>query len=246
MTESTRTSIQIRRRLLLSLLTAATAAVAASGCSSDPKPYGRETIIFAPKYGPKSLAVAPALNLSGQRTPDALLQADLVYQELQQVRGVTVVPVNRTVGTLAGLGLRQVESPEQAWAVCDAMGVDALLVPTITAYDPYDPPKMGASLQMFVRKTTDSKGTEVDVRRLSRQPVGQDVQSLPKNADFIQVARMFDASAGTTRGRVSDYARGRTDPTGPMGEREYYMNMDRYSAFVWHELIEETLKRFAN
>ena len=211
------------------------------GCESPPPQYGREDILFSPKYAPRSFAVAPAINLSGQRQPDALLQADLVFQELQQVRGITVVPVNRVAQAYAGLGIRQVESAQQAAEVCDAIGVDALIVPTITAFDPYDPPKMGASLQTFVRKQRTGSG--IDVRQLNREPTGR-VQSEPKNADFIQAAKLFDAAAGTTRVRVSEYARGRMDPTGALGEREFYMNMDRYASYVWHELIEETLHHF--
>ena len=217
-------------------------ALAVFGCESNRRPeYGRETIIFSPKNAPRSFAVAPALNLSGQRQPDPLLQADLVVQELQQGRGITVVPVNRVAQAYAGLGLVQVETLEQAAQVCEAVGVDALIVPTITAFDPYDPPKMGASLQTFVRRRTGRDG--VDVRQLGRAATER-VQPMAKNADFIQAAKLFDASAGTTRVRVSEYARGRMDPTGALGEREFYMSMDRYASFVWHELIEETLRHF--
>lgn len=215
-----------------------------AGCSSSKPEYGRETMTYAPRYGPRTIAVAPALNLSGQASPDALLQADIVYQELQKVRGVTVIPVNRVVQVYAGLGLKSVESSQQAAAVCEALGADALIVPTITAYDPYDPPKMAASIQMFTSKYRDRNG-QIDVRQLSRAPTGGPVQSMPRNADFIQAAHMFDASAGSTRMQITAYAQGRNDPLGPLGEREFYLNMDRYAAFVWHELIAETLRRFA-
>lgn len=214
------------------------------GCDSTPK-YGQETISYAPRYGPRTIAVAPAINLSGQSAPDPLLQADVVYQQMQAVRGVTVIPVNRVVQVCAGLGIRDIDSREQAIAICEALGADALAVPTITIFDPYDPPKMGASLQLFVSKYRDRRGG-IDVRQLSRAPVEGPVQSLPKNADFIQAARLFDASSGTTRDRLSGYAAGRNDPVGPMGEREFYLNMDRYAAFVWHELIDEVFDRFAD
>lgn len=214
------------------------------GCTSPPE-YGQETLTYAPRYGPRTIAIAPAINLSGQSAPDALLQADIVYQQMQQVRGVTVIPVNRVVQVCAGLGIQDIDSREQAVAICEALGADALAVPTITIFDPYDPPKMGASLQLFVAKYRDRNGG-LDVRQLSRAPVEGPVQSLPKNADFIQAARLFDASSGTTRDRLSGYAAGRNDPAGPMGEREFFLNMDRYAAFVWHELIDEVFDRFAD
>lgn len=235
-TRATATSLIIPLALALGVL---------AGCSPNPPPYGRERALFAPKYAPRTIAVAPAINLSGVAAPDPLLQADIVYQQMQSVRGITVIPVNRVVQVCAGLGIRNIDSFEQAVAVCEALGADALAVPTITAFDPYDPPKMAASLQLFIAKYRDRDG-KLDVRALSRQATEPQVQSLPKNADFIQAARLFDAAAGSTRDRIRSYASGRNDPTGPLGEREFYLNMDRYSAFVWHELIDEILDRFAD
>ena len=242
MRQMTRTSNRLTRTSATIPLTLALCWLA--GCSSSPE-YGRETLTFAPRYGPRTIAVAPAINLSGQSAPDPLLQADIVYQQMQAVRGVTVIPVNRVVQVCAGLGIRNIDSRDQAEAVCEALGADALVVPTITAFDPYDPPKMGASLQMFVSKYRDQNG-KLDVRALSRQPTEGPVQSLPKNADFIQAARLFDASAGSTRERIRLFASGRNDPTGPLGEREFYLNMDRYASFVWYELIDEVFDRFAD
>jgi hypothetical protein len=235
-TRAMATSLIIPLSLALNLL---------AGCSSSTPDYGRETILFAPRYGPRTIAVAPAVNLSGVAAPDPLLQADIVYQQMQAVRGVTVIPVNRVIQVCAGLGIRNIDSYEQAAAVCEALGADALAVPTITTFDPYDPPKMAASLQLFVTKYRDRDG-KLDVRELSRQATERPVQSLPKNADFIQAARLFDAAAGSTRDQIRAYASGRNDPAGPLGEREFYLNMDRYAAFVWHELIDDVLDRFAN
>ena len=241
---STSWSAKSWRRCRLASYVLLGAACVMTGCTKPPE-YGRETVTFAPRYGPRTIAVAPALNLSGVSAPDSLLQADIVYQQFQSVRGVTVIPVNRVIQVSAGLGIRNIDSYEQAAAICEALGADALAVPTITTFDPYDPPKIAASLQLFVAKYRDRAG-KLDVRALSRQAAEQPVQSLPKNADFIQTARLFDAASGSTRDRIRAYAAGRNDPTGPVGEREFYLNMDRFSAFVWHELIDETLDRFAD
>lgn len=241
MTErATRTSTTQGSRRTPARFAALLLLAAAAGCTT-PREYGREGLLWLPDDAPKSMAVAPVLNLSGQQGPDPLLQADLVYQELQQVRGLTAVPVNRTVQAMAGLGLRQIDSLEQARAICMALGVESIIVGTISAYDPYDPPKFGGSVQVF---TVKQGGATVNVRDLARQPTADGVESVPVNADFIQAVRMFDASAGTTRSRVDQYAAGRVDPSGPLGVREFYLNMDRYSAFAWHELIEEALKQF--
>jgi hypothetical protein len=224
-----------------SLLLLALAALA--GCNSNPDTsYPQEAYLVAPASSPRSIAVAPLLNLSGQNQPDSLVAADIVFQQLQEVRGVTVVPVNRVVDVFVALRINQVQSPEQANIVCNALGVDALLVPTLTLYDPYTPPKMGASLQLFVSKSYASRSSgNVDMRALTRSATPGPMESLPRNADFIQAAGVFDAANGSIRERLTQYATGRSDPLGPMGEREYLMHADRFAGFVWHELIGELL-----
>ena len=66
------------------------------------------------------------------------------------------------VEVYVGLGIEQVQSPEQAALVCDLLGCDALLVPTITAFDPYDPPKLGASLHLFRKPGTYARPANVE------------------------------------------------------------------------------------
>ena len=53
---------------------------------------------------------------------------------------------------------------------------------------------------------------------------------------------MFDAANGSVLARLSVYAGGRHDPVGPLGAREYLLNMDRFSGFVYHELIQDLLR----
>ncbi len=118
------------------------------GCAADE--YGVENAISLPPAAPAQVwAVAPALNLSGEVGVDPLLQADLLYGNLQAVGGITALPVNRVAEAYLLLGLTGVSSPEDAAAVCDLLGADALVVPTVTLYNPYDPPTMAAALQVF-------------------------------------------------------------------------------------------------
>src|SRR5262245_60854563 len=122
--------------------------IATIGCQHKDSGYGTEIPLRFPGARTQVWAIAPAVDLSGQNI-DPLLQADLVFGQLQQVKGITAIPVNRVAEVYAALRISQVESEEQASVVCDLLGCDALLVPTITLYDPYNPPKLGASLQLF-------------------------------------------------------------------------------------------------
>ena len=215
---------------------------ALAGCGPKEPAYGVEYIRRLPRDGRATWAVAPAINLSGQRGVDPLLQADLVYGQVQQVQGLTVVPVNRVVEVYSGLGIDQVQSAEQAALVCDLLGCDALLVPTITAFDPYDPPKLGASLHLFRKPGTYARPANVDPRELARAAAPPAEQSVPQDAAFLQAVGMFDAANGSVREALFAYARGRNDPVGPMGAREYLVNMDRYCGFVYQSLTGELLR----
>ena len=113
-------------------------------------------------------AVAPVLNLSGENV-DPILQADLLYRQLQEVSGLTVIPVNRVAEALQSMRLSQLQSQQQASALCDLLGADGVIVATVTAFDPYNPPKVGAAIQLFRRDDNAARlATAVDPRQLAR------------------------------------------------------------------------------
>src|SRR4051812_43048571 len=147
---------------------AAALMMSAIGCVEKEPAYGREAAVFLPGTKAQTWAVAPAVNLSGQKQVDPLLQADLLFGQLQQVKGLTVVPVNRVAEAYASLRIDRIASQEQAELVCDLLGCDGLVVPTVTLYDPYDPPKVGAALQWFMRGAK-VRTPSVDPRELVRE-----------------------------------------------------------------------------
>jgi hypothetical protein len=217
-----------------------------AGChEKPPPPYGSEHQLSW--WGPRQQvwAIAPAVNLSGEEHVDPLLQADLLYQQLQAVSGITVIPVNRVAEVYASLRIEKVESEEQAAIVCDLLGADGLIVPSVTMYDPYDPPKFGVALQLFTPHGILSRQASIDVHELTRQatPGPNDAMPSPTHGNFIQVVGMFDSANGSVRQAVLDYAKGRNDPTGPLGSKEYFVNMDRYCGFVYCSLIEELINQ---
>jgi hypothetical protein len=214
-----------------------------TGCHEQ-KPYGVEHELYLTAKKRQVWAVAPAINLSGQKEVDPLLQADLLFAQLQQVHGLTVIPVNRVVEVYAGLHIEKIQTPEQAALVCDLLGCDGLIVPTVTAFDPYDPPKLGASIQLFRKPRGYARPDNVDPRDLARQASQTNTDSLPPpGSQFVQAVGLFDAANGSVRERVQAYAAGRNDPAGPMGVREYYISMDRYCGFVYNALINDILRQ---
>jgi hypothetical protein len=212
---------------------------AIAGCNT-PK-YGVERQLALRDGTHPVWAVAPAINLSGESAVDPILQADLVFEQLKVIN-LTVIPVNRVVQVYAALHIEKVESQEQAAIVCQQLGCDALVVPTVTVYDPYDPPKLGVAIQLL-KRTSQAPVEHVDVRQLIRAAAPTGDQTLPANPPFIQVVGMYDAADGTVRDAVLQYANGRFDPNSPMKSSEYFQNMDRYCGFVYHTLIAQMIER---
>lgn len=217
------------------------AMIASAGCNNPPPEYGQEYTKALSTKRRQVWAVAPVINLSGEHGVDPFLQADLVFQQLQQVQGVTVVPVNKVAEVYANLGIDKVASQEQAALVCDLLKCDGLIVTAVTIYDPYAPPKLGAAMQLYVKPSAYARAVDVDPRELARRATPKQVDPLPSGGEMVQVVGMFDAANGTVRDRLARYAAGRHEPVGPLGEKEYLVHMDRYCGFVYSELIEQLI-----
>jgi hypothetical protein len=230
------------RSVRLIILTLLTVTLTAGGCIERDPAYGREQVKSLTTQRRQVWAVAPALNLSGERGVDPLLQADLVFQQLQQVRGVTAVPVNRVAEVYVALRIDRIATPEQAALICDLLGCDGLIVPTVTIFDPYNPPKFGGSVQLFIKPGAFARGPNLDPRDLARRATPQQGDPIPTgNGDVVQAVGMFDAANGTVRDRLAAYASGRNDPVGPLGQKEYYVKMERYCGFAYSELIKQLI-----
>jgi hypothetical protein len=215
-----------------------------TGCAEKIPPYGTERQLALPAAHRQAWAVAPVLDLSGQQI-DPILQADLVYQQLQTVHGLTVIPVNRVVEVFVGLKIEKIQTEQQAQLVCELLGCDALLVTSVTAFDPYNPPKVGAAMQLFAHGGSFAQqASHLDARELSRRaspPAEQ--EALPQTGSFLQAVGMYDAANGSVRADLLEYAKGRNDPVGPLKSKEYLMSADRYAGFAYHQLIENLLSQ---
>ena len=126
--------------------------------------------------GSMTIAVAPALNLSGSADFDPDRFADLLASELSYAEGISVIPVSRVLAVLAAQGRSGVESPAHALELVGLLGADAILVFAVTEYDPYAPPSIGLSAQLFGKQPgTSGKPPSQRVVRKQRQS-----DSLPK------------------------------------------------------------------
>ena len=85
--------------------------LALAGCETPKPPPPCEYILTSPYSGLRTLAVAPVINQSGSRDFDPLAVSDTLFAELQQVRGLNVLPLNKTLAAM-----QRSENPDHRFA----------------------------------------------------------------------------------------------------------------------------------
>lgn len=223
----------------------------ASGCSLlGPGPMAEPLV--SPYAQRHVWAVAPLRNESGSLQPDGAQMADHLARQLENAANLDVLPVNRVIDAMAALKMQGVMTHEQARQLLQTLGSDGLIVGTITAYDPYDPPKLGLALELFV--SPEAPGVAVlNPRELSA--AATDTQARPSGIGPDAVSRpttvsaVFDGGDPNVRAQMQRYANQRGTEVDPNAWHRYRTSMDLYSEFVsyvmsWRLLDAET-KRLA-
>jgi hypothetical protein len=129
----------------------------AGGCSlvPDARPRAR---FHNPLPQLHRVAILPFFNQSDEPTLNQIDVAEAYYAELQAIPGFEVVPIGVSVGMVEdyALGMNLVDPRGQiAWGrinfqeLAAAMGVDALVVGSITDYDPYYPPRLAMTTRWY-------------------------------------------------------------------------------------------------
>ncbi len=212
---------------------------AAAGCSG-PK-LTPPLALQGPVGNTRLWAVAPFANESGVSVVDRLGTADAFTAQLEQVEGIDTVAVNRVIQAMRLSGTTTIATPHDALVLMEALDVDALVVGTVTAYDPYPPPTLGMAVQVFTRSQR-AAGQGIDPQALVRAPSGEIAPGDLRAPDAAaQASGMFDARNHQTLTWLSQYAAGRTEPGSALGPDVYLMDMELYTQFVSHRLIRDLL-----
>lgn len=220
------------------------------GCESRPS----EQTLVAP-YGARQVwAVVPLRNESASSYADGYRIADELAVVFEKVEGIDVLPVNRVLQAMQGLKMEAVRSREDAIKLREVLGVDALIVGTVTAYDPYDPMRMGLALDLYAAPA-DGEQQGLDIRGLSWTPTsdgaGIERQTLYRHDQPVTtVSAVFSAASPSVRDRLDAFAYGRgTSGVWDHDRRLYTLNMNLFIEFVSHEmgshLVWAEWKRFA-
>jgi hypothetical protein len=209
-------------------------------CAPEKKPPPpREFHLTSPYTDVRTYAVAPVVNLSGSRDLDPLAISDVLFSELQQVQNLNVLPVNKTLAAMELLKIRTINTPQKAQAIAEAVGADALVVPAITSYDPYNPPSIGMSLQLYTLDTLAGPPPVVS-HQINGAAIPGDA---PKaRQPVVEIAAIFNATNQTVLQELQSFARGRTDYQSALQEERFLADIDAYTRFVCHAMVRRLIE----
>jgi hypothetical protein len=214
----------------------------ALGGKKAPPPV--EYPLGTPYANPTTLAVAPVVNLSPSRDFDPLAVSDTLFAEMQQVAGLNVLPVNKTLMAMQRLGLRSIDSPAAAQAVARQLGADGIVIPAVSVYDPYNPPTMGMTLQLYTARNLSARGT-AEARRIDGSPVGvasDETRKVDAQQPVSQVAALFNARNQTVLRELRDFAAGRTEYSSALKDEKFLTDMEQYTRFVAHAMVRRLME----
>lgn len=190
-------------------------------------------------------AVVPVRNESGTSLVDPLEVTDDLVAAATQTEGVSAVPTNRTLQAMHALELRDISSPAAAKQLAEAMGVDGVLVGTITAWDPYEP-VIGLSMVLYARPgAMYVRGPDgIDTQALTYQPTDLEFERTGfSDRPIAAVNEHLDGKNDEVLMQVRDYAMGRHDPRGPSGWERYLKSMPLYSEFAAHYVVRRLVEQ---
>jgi hypothetical protein len=214
------------------------------GCVQGPDSLTPPAVTRSPydsSRGDVLFAVAPLVNESGTTVFQPDMVSDALVRSVSAVEGINCLPLNRTLVAMRGMGMRELTSPREVSALADALGVDGLIVGTVTAYDPYDPPTLGLSLALHAGPIGFSGSLNVEeLRGTITDPDAPDSLRYVESP-IATTSEVFSARNHAVQMEMKRYAEGRSEPSAPRGWRMYQASMPLYTEFVTHAAVSSLL-----
>lgn len=226
------TSKQVMLTLMATLL-------AASGC--DTVRFGEDpaTAQTPPSpYAERQLwAVVPLRNESGSINADGYRLADHLARQFEKVARIDVMPVNRVIAAMESLQLNEVRTPGDARRLANVLHADGLVLGSITAFEPYDPPKIGLAIELYLDPARPMP-TVFDTQALQRAAVDEQTRppvSATAGGPDSAISDFYDAASPDVRDMLAHYAKRRGDKDhDAISVALYRSSIDLYSEFVAH------------
>ncbi len=230
-----------KRGVIAALIVLLMAAGAPLPACSSKTPLQAPATLASPYPGVQLWAVAPFANESGVSSVDTQRIADHFVEEIEQAEGLNAVAVNRAIAAMRRLDMAAVATPAHAASLIKALGVDGLIVGTVTAYDPYQPLKFGAAIQLYRGEPGHRNDIDpVAMTRSRSEPASPG--ALRSDVPAAQASGVFDASNHQVIQWREQYAAGRAVPGSAYGTAIYTVDMELYTQFVAYRLLHDLLQ----
>lgn len=219
----------------------AVAVLLVGGCIST-RTESRQSPSQTPFEKRQVWAVMPIRNESGSLNADGLLVADQLARHFENVPNLDMLSVNRVLAQMESLGMEAVSRPADAMMLLKSLGVDGLVVGVVTSYDPYDPPKLGLTLELYA--IPQGGKAPLDVKALSSAAVsgsGRFSPSISIRQPVATAGGFFDAADPPTREALGAYATDRGPKPNDHAPRLHRINMDLFSEFVCYVMSRRIL-----
>jgi len=122
--------------------------VGLSGCSLVLPEISHQPVIRNPFPQLSRVAVAPFFNHSDTPTVDGRVVAMAYFAELQKTPGFEVVPIGVVEEAIIANRV-DLSGPGEARRLAEILGVDAVVVGSVTDYSPYYPPRCGLRVEWY-------------------------------------------------------------------------------------------------
>lgn len=97
----------------------------------------------------RTVAVVPFFNQSDERAVDGRQLATLYASELQKIPGIEVIPVGVVHTAMRQYEMEDLNGPQDAAKLAVLLNADAVVIGSVTEYDPYNPPRIGLSIAWY-------------------------------------------------------------------------------------------------
>ncbi|MGH7242102.1 MAG: CsgG/HfaB family protein [Phycisphaerales bacterium] len=218
------------------------------GCQAKPElDAPRFTISpYDQSHGELLWAVAPLRNESATTTVDPLAMSDKIVEALEQVHGIRALPMNRTLETMRAIRMPMLRTPADANKLAEALGVDALVVGAITAYDPYDP-RLGLALTVVPRTSAMNGLAQVDTGKLDARAVQTSTTEITQQFAVLgeptsSASLLFDGKNQAVQMDVRTYAEGRAERVSAAGWRRYLRSVDLFAEFAAYRTVDQLVQ----
>jgi len=215
-------------------------------CAGKPKdPLVMPRVLAAPyaaASGEITWAVVPLRNESGVTTVSGEAMGDKLVAAVEEVRGVRCVPLNRTLLAMRALEMNSVRSPADARKLAEVLGVDGILVGSITAWDPYTP-VLGLSVALYARPGAAlGQRPMLGPRDVSTQTTDARGPASFGDGPLALVSEHLDSKNNSILLDVQAFGEGRQNGPSALGWRRYLESMDLYSEFAAYRIVDEIVR----